>query len=100
MLGVPTPTKNTAANPPATRKDLLKAVIERRTARVIFDAGRSTSLEGEIEHLLRHNKPLEGISLAGLLREWDSLIEVEDAPGYEVPVLNLDALRTEAAGKR
>ena len=83
-------------HPPTTRDELLDAVIDRRASRYLYDANNSTSIEDEMAHTLRYNKPFGEMSTAELLVEWDDFSDEEDDSDYEKPKLCLKVLRAEA----
>lgn len=78
---------------PTTRDELISAIADRRTDRVIHDAAHSTSQEEEIKTLVVRNVPLEQMTNAELLAIWGGFDTDEDAEGYLEPILDLTDLR-------
>src|ERR1017187_9768858 len=76
------------------RDALINAIAYRRALRVLYDARNSTSIEQEVEDLLRENQPLSGMTDAQLVIEWEAFNPEEDPESdYVPPKLNLRSLR-------
>lgn len=77
------------------RDALINAIAYRRALRVLYDARNSTSIEQEVENLLRENQPLSGMTDAQLVDEWEAFDPDEDPESgdYVPPKLNLTGLR-------
>jgi hypothetical protein len=85
-----------------TRDELLTSVVERRRFRVLQDANHSTSIEEEVDRLLRDQRPFSGMNTQELLAEWDHMENTSDEDPSEYrdicPTLDLAALRSARAG--
>src|ERR1039458_730007 len=76
------------------RDALINAIAYRRALRVLYDARNSTSIEQEVEDLLRENQPLSGMTDAQLVIEWEAFNPEEDPESDYVPAKsNLAGLR-------
>ena len=67
------------------RDALINAIAYRRALRVLYDARNSTSIEQEVEDLLRENQPLSGMTDAQLVIEWEAFNPEEDPESDYVP---------------
>jgi len=88
------PSSNAPDPTQSARETLIKAIAERRTARILHDASHNSCIRDEILALLNHNVPLSAMSNADLVRIWESFDPSEDpSKGYEAPSVDLDVLR-------
>ena len=81
---------------PATRQQVVDAIVDRRASRLAFDLLFSPSFDYEVRSLVVDHKPLAGMTTAELLSEWSAFDPDMDVHDYVVPYMDLSALAADA----
>jgi len=81
---------------PATRQQVVDAIVDRRASRLAFDLLFSPSFDDEVRSLVVDHKPLAGMTTAELLSEWSAFDPDMDVHDYVAPHMDLSALAAES----